>query len=37
MRWGARMSEPVRKVPAMMDTAEFLAWDAPTEGRWQLV
>src|SRR5690349_2545122 len=31
------MSEPVRKVPAMMDTAEFLAWDAPADSRWQLV
>jgi Uma2 family endonuclease len=31
------MSEPARKVPAVMDTAEFLAWDAPTEHRWQLV
>lgn len=31
------MSEPARKVPAVMDTAEFLAWDAPTGSRWQLV
>ena len=31
------MSDPVRKVPAVMNTAEFLAWDAPGNGRWQLV
>ena len=31
------MSEPARKVPAVMDTAEFLAWDAPRGSRWQLV
>ena len=31
------MSGPARKVPAMMDTAEFLAWDAPANQRWQLV
>jgi Uma2 family endonuclease len=24
-------------VPAVMDVAEFLAWDAPAAGRWQLV
>lgn len=35
--YGADMSEPERKVPAVMDTAEFLAWDAPANGRWQLV
>ena len=31
------MSEPARKIPAVMDAAEFLAWDAPGNGRWQLV
>jgi Uma2 family endonuclease len=31
------MSEPARKVPAVMDVAEFLAWDAPGPYRWQLV
>ena len=31
------MSEPVKKVPAAMDIAEFLAWDAPGNERWQLV
>lgn len=31
------MSEPVYKVPAMMDVAEFLAWDSPGNQRWQLV
>lgn len=35
--YGADKSGPVRKVPAMMDTAEFLAWDAPDGNRWQLV
>ncbi|HEY2618738.1 MAG TPA: Uma2 family endonuclease [Acetobacteraceae bacterium] len=31
------MSELARKVPAVMDTAEFLAWDAPSGSLWQLV
>ena len=31
------MSDPVRKVPAVMDVAEFLAWDAPGNVRWQLI
>jgi Uma2 family endonuclease len=31
------MSDAARKVPAVMDVAEFLAWDAPGESRWQLV
>lgn len=31
------MSEAARKVPAVMDVAEFLAWDAPGVDRWQLV
>jgi Uma2 family endonuclease len=31
------MSEAARKVPAVMDTAEFLAWDAPAKERWQLI
>lgn len=31
------MSEPVTKVPTAMDVAEFLAWDAPGNERWQLV
>jgi Uma2 family endonuclease len=31
------MSELARKVPAVMDVAEFLAWDAPGPHRWQLV
>ena len=31
------MSEPARKIPAVMDVAEFLAWDAPSNSRWQLV
>ena len=30
-------SEAARKVPAVMDTAEFLAWDAPSGNHWQLV
>jgi Uma2 family endonuclease len=37
MCYGADMSEPVRKVPATMDVAEFLAWDAPPNATWQLV
>src|SRR5450755_1880494 len=28
--YGADMSDVARKVPAVMDVAEFLAWDAPT-------
>jgi len=35
--YGAGMSELARKVPAAMDLAEFLAWDAPPNARWQLV
>jgi Uma2 family endonuclease len=31
------MSEAVRRVPPVMDVAEFLAWDAPGNGHWQLV
>lgn len=31
------MSELARKVPPMMDVAEFLAWDAPANMQWQLV
>ena len=31
------MSDPAWKVPAVMNTADFLAWDAPGNGRWQLV
>jgi hypothetical protein len=31
------MSETARRVPAMMDTAGFLAWDPPGNGRWQLI
>lgn len=31
------MSEAARKVPRVMDTAEFLAWDAPSGSLWQLV
>jgi hypothetical protein len=31
------MSEAARKVPAVMGTAEFLAWDAPAKERWQLI
>jgi Uma2 family endonuclease len=31
------MSDAARKIPAVMDLAEFLAWDAPGPGRWQLV
>jgi Uma2 family endonuclease len=31
------MSDAARKVPAMMDVAEFLAWDAPGGSLWQLV
>jgi Uma2 family endonuclease len=31
------MSDAARKIPAVMDVAEFLAWDAPEPGRWQLV
>ena len=31
------MSEPTKKVPEVMDTGEFLAWDAPATARWQLV
>jgi Uma2 family endonuclease len=35
--YSAGMSDAARKVPAVMDVAEFLAWDAPTGNRWQLV
>jgi Uma2 family endonuclease len=35
--YGADMADAARKVPAMMDVAEFLAWDAPPGNRWQLV
>ena len=35
--YGLRMSETARRVPAVMDTAEFLTWDAPGDGRWQLI
>ena len=31
------MSGPATKIPAVMDVAEFLAWDAPGNGRWQLM
>jgi len=31
------MSDAARKVPAVMDRAEFLAWDAPGNERWQLI
>ena len=31
------MSEAAKKVPPVMDVAEFLAWDAPADSRWQLV
>lgn len=31
------MSEAARTIPAVMELAEFLAWDAPGAGRWQLV
>ena len=31
------MSGAARKVPPAMDVAEFLAWDAPANARWQLV
>lgn len=37
MCYGADMSDAARKVPPMMDVAEFLAWDAPGNTRWQLV
>jgi Uma2 family endonuclease len=37
MCYGADMSEPARKVPEVMDLAEFLAWDAPGGSAWQLV
>ena len=35
--YGPGMSDVARKVPVMMDVAEFLAWDAPSGNRWQLV
>jgi Uma2 family endonuclease len=31
------MPGAAKKVPAVMDTAEFLAWDAPAGSLWQLV
>jgi Uma2 family endonuclease len=31
------MSNAVRRIPPTMDLAEFLAWDAPPNVRWQLV
>ena len=34
--YGSPMSS-VLKPPAAMNVAEFLAWDAPGPGRWQLV
>ena len=37
MWYGPRMSEAAKRVPAVMDAAEFLAWDAPGNGRWQLI
>jgi Uma2 family endonuclease len=35
--YGVDMSEAARKVPGVMDVAEFLAWDAPSGSLWQLV
>jgi hypothetical protein len=31
--YGAGLSDAARKVPAVMDVAEFLAWDAPPGNR----
>jgi len=31
------MSEPAKRVPAVMDVAEFLGRDAPGGSRWQLM
>ena len=37
MCYGSDVSDAARKIPAVMDLAEFLAWDAPGPDRWQLV
>lgn len=44
MAWGgsevmcyAAVMEPALKIPAVMNLAEFLAWDAPAGVRWQLL